>query len=101
MSRFLFANVFVTFVTFFTHDSLPPTTTKTTTTTKLLLGPLSVARGQKVLNLLDYFKKYLAVIRKKISCFQSHIPQMKTKFEIRKGQDFFTSLILFHVVFSK
>ena len=39
---FCLLTFFVTFVTFFTHDSLPPTTT-----TKLLLGPLSVARGQK------------------------------------------------------
>ena len=39
---------FITFVTFFAHVSTPrPTTTTTTTTTKLLLGPLSVARGQK------------------------------------------------------
>ena len=40
---------FVPFGTFFAHDSTPPrrTTTTTTTTTKLLLGPLSGARGQK------------------------------------------------------
>ena len=45
----MFANVFVTFVTFFAHVSTPRRTriTTTTTTTKLLLGPLSVARGQK------------------------------------------------------
>ena len=42
---------FVTFVTFFELVSTPRTTTTRTTTrtTKLLLGPLSVARGQKKL----------------------------------------------------
>ena len=39
-----FVTFFVTFVTFFAFDSTPTTTTRTTT--KLLLGPLSVARGQ-------------------------------------------------------
>ena len=43
--------IFVPFVfgTFFAHDSpLPTRTTRTkTTTTKLLLGPLSIAHGQK------------------------------------------------------
>ena len=38
---------FVLFVTFFAHVSTPTTRT-TTRTTKLLVGPLSGARGQKV-----------------------------------------------------
>ena len=43
---FLFpCTLFVPFGTFFTHVSTPTTTA--TITTKLLLGPLSVARGQK------------------------------------------------------
>ena len=41
---FCLLTFFVTYVTFFTHVSTPRTTTRTT---KLLLGPLSVARGQK------------------------------------------------------
>ena len=40
----MFANVFVTFVTFFAHVSKAR---RRRTTTKLLLGHLTVARGQK------------------------------------------------------
>ena len=40
---------FAPFVPFFTHVSTPTTTRITTATTKLLLGPLSRARGRKIL----------------------------------------------------
>ena len=43
--EFSLRTFFVLFGTFFAHDS--PLPTRTTTTTKLLLGPLSIARGQK------------------------------------------------------
>ena len=45
--------IFVRFGTFFTHVSTPRTRTRTRTTrtTKLLLGPLSVAHGQKIVTL--------------------------------------------------
>ena len=47
----LISTFFVPFGTFFAHVSTPrTTTTTTTTTTKLLLGPLSVARGQKAIS---------------------------------------------------
>ena len=43
-----FIKNFVRFGTFFAHVSTPTTTTTTTTrTTKLILGPLSRARGQQ------------------------------------------------------
>ena len=41
-----FGTFFVPFGTYFAHDSTPPKRRRTTTT-KLLLGPLSIARGQK------------------------------------------------------
>ena len=44
---------FVPFVPFFTHVSKPITPTTITTTTKLLLGPLSRARGQKLENIIQ------------------------------------------------
>ena len=44
---FCLQTFFVTFVTFFELVSTPTRTRTTTRTTKLLLGPLSVARGQK------------------------------------------------------
>ena len=55
----LFANIFVRFGTFFAHVSVPTTTT----TTKLLLGPLSVARGQKLfwLILCPFYNLHLNV----------------------------------------
>ena len=46
--NFVRKRFFAPFVPFFTHVSTPTTTrTTTATTTKLLLGPLSRARGQK------------------------------------------------------
>ena len=42
---------FFPFGTFFAHDSSPP---RTTTTTKLLLGPLSIACGQKTVRVITY-----------------------------------------------
>ena len=55
MKQFSLRTFFVPFGTFFAHDSTLPTTTRTTTTTttKLLLGPLSIARGQKCRKLVS------------------------------------------------
>ena len=52
-------HIFVPFGTFFTHASTP--TTRTTRTTKLLLGPLSRARGQKLAESLLF--RFMAVFR--------------------------------------
>ena len=60
LAHFLFpCTLFVPFGTFFTHVSTP-TTTRITTTTKLLLGPLSVARGQKTekIDILNCSKRF-------------------------------------------
>ena len=49
-AHFLFpCTFFVRFGTFLELDSTPRSRTRTRTTTKVLLGPLSVARGQKCL----------------------------------------------------
>ena len=48
-NRNLWLDIFCSIWKFFAHDSAPTTRKRTTKTkTKLLLGPLSVARGQKV-----------------------------------------------------
>ena len=56
---FVSLHIFVPFGTFFTHASTP--TTRTTRTTKLLLGPLSRARGQKLAESLLF--RFMAVFR--------------------------------------
>ena len=48
---------FVPFGTFFAHVSTPTTTT-TKTTTKLVLGPLSRARGQKLKKIYVFSQKF-------------------------------------------
>ena len=55
---------FVLYGTYFAHSTTPTRTRirTTTTTTKLLLGPLSFARGQKVLQIFEFWINFFITI---------------------------------------
>ena len=100
---FLFpCTIFVRFVTFFAHDSLPILRT----TTKLLLGPLSIARGQKPKNNATCEAKwsvglpYLA--SKKVNYtskvrYRSTVPLCRQICENCLINSFFSSTIAFYI----